>query len=83
MFKKIISSFKNLEQKTHKIMKSGLQFSLGIGILASFLLFVYETSFTNPSLYHFGLTLFKLSLMFGIEFIICGIVVDSLKKQII
>ena len=34
-------------------------------------------------LFYVGFVLFRLSLIFGIEFVICGIVVDGIKKQII
>ena len=81
--KSIINSFKNLDKLTYKIMKYGLKACFGICIISIIILFTYQTLFTSPSLYHIGLSLFKLSLTFSIEFIICGIVVDSIKKQII
>lgn len=81
--KKIIDSFKNLDEITYKIMKYGLKTCFVICIVSTIILFTYETLFASPNLYHIGLSLFRLSLTFGIEFIICGIVVDSIKKQLI
>ena len=81
--KSIINSFKNLDKLTYKIMKYGLKSCFSICIISTIILFAYKTLFTSPDLYYIGLSLFKLSLTFSIEFIICGIVVDSIKKQII
>ncbi len=81
--KSIINSLKNLDKLTYKIMKYGLKICFGICILSILVLLTYETISFSPNLYYIGLSLFKLSLIFSIEFIICGIVVDSIKKQII
>ena len=54
-----------------------------ICFLSVFILFTYDFSFPSPFMYYIGLNLFKLSLIFGIEFIVCGFVVDGIKKQII
>lgn len=81
--KNIINSFKNLDKLTYKIMKHGLKACFGICIFSILILLTYETISFSPDLYYIGLLLFKLSSIFGIEFIVCGIVVDSIKKQLI
>ena len=83
MFKKIINSFNNLDKLTKIIMSNGLIFSAFIGLVAIVLLFTYNFSFTFPILFTIGFVLFRLSLIFGIEFVICGFVVDGIKKQMI
>ncbi len=83
MFKKIFNSFKNLDKLTMVIMKNGLVFCFILSIISLIVLITYDLSFTSPFLYTVGLGLFKLSLIFGIEFIICGLAVDGIKKQII
>lgn len=83
MIKSIIKIFKNLDKLTNKIMNYGLHICTGICIFAVAILFTYETIFSSPDLFYIGLALFKLGTIFGIEFIVCGIVVDSIKKQII
>ena len=83
MFKKIINSFNNLDKLTKIIMSNGLIFSAFIGLVAIVLLVTYNFSFTFPILFTIGFVLFRLSLIFGIEFVICGIVVDGIKKQLI
>ncbi len=81
MFKKIIGSFNNLDKLTKIIMRNGLIFSAFIGLVAIALLATYNYSFTFPILFTIGFVLFKLSLVFGIEFIICGFVVDGIKNH--
>ena len=81
MFKKIIGSFNNLDKLTKIIMRNGLIFSAFIGLVALVILATYNYSFTFPILFTIGFVLFKLSLVFGIEFIICGFVVDGIKNH--
>ena len=83
MLKKIINSFKSLDNLTFKIMKNGLKFCFGICILSIILLSTYNLVFLSPFLYYIGINLFKISIIFGIEFIVCGLVVDGIKKQLI
>lgn len=83
MIKNIINDLKNIDKLTKKIMKNGLKFCLLLGIIALVILVTYNTSFTIPILYSIGFILFKLSLIFGVEFIICGLVVDKIKAGVI
>lgn len=83
MVKKIVNSFKNLEKLTYKIMQNGFKFCFILCMISISILFTYELAFATPFLYHIGISLFRLSLIFGTEFIICGFVVDGIKKQII
>lgn len=83
MLKKIFDNFKNLDKLTSKIMNSGLKFCFAICILSVLLLFTYSFAFASPFIYYIGINLFKISLIFSIEFIICAFVVDGIKKQLI
>ena len=83
MFKKIINSFNNLDKLTKIIMSNGLIFSAFIGLVSIVLLATYNFSFTFPILFTIGFVLFRLSLIFGIEFVICAFIVDGIKKQMI
>lgn len=83
MFKKIIESYKGFEKITNKIMKNGLKFCFILCIISISVLLTYNFVFTSPIIYYIGINLFKLSLIFGIEFIICGFVVDGITKQLI
>ena len=76
MFNKIVNCFKNLDKLTKLIMNNGLKFCLFLGLISIAVLVTYNFSLTIP-------VLFRLSLIFGIEFVICGIVVDGIKKQLI
>jgi hypothetical protein len=81
--KKILENFKNLEKHTYKIMKNGFKFCFILCVISIIILFTYELFIETPFLYHIGMSLFKLSLVFGTEFIICGFIVDGIKKQMI
>jgi len=83
MFTKLIENFKKLDKIAFKIMKYGLKFCFFICILSVIILFTYATSFPSPIIYYIGLNLLKLSLIFGIESIICGFVVDGIKNQLV
>ena len=83
MIKNFINTYKSLDSKTLKILRNGLKFSFIICLLSIFILLTYIFFFTFPTLYYIGLLMFQLSLSFAIEFIICAIVVDSIKNNII
>ena len=83
MINNIINSFKNLDKLVKKIMKIGLKFCSILGMISLIILVTYNLSFTIPIVFTIGLILFKLSLIFGVEFIICGFAADRIKKQIL
>lgn len=83
MFKNIFYTFKNLDKLTKMIMSYGLKFCLMICLISLAILVTYNFSFTIPILFTIGFILFRLSLIFGIEFVICGFIVDGIKKQMI
>ena len=83
MINNIINSFKNLDKLVKQIMKIGLKFCSILGMLSLIILVTYNLSFTIPIVFTIGLILFKLSLIFGVEFIICGFAADRIKKQIL
>ncbi|MBR3002419.1 MAG: hypothetical protein IKF38_02490 [Clostridia bacterium] len=83
MLKNIFNILKNLENITYKIMKKGLKFCFILCIISCIFLLTYNFVFTSPDVYYIGLALLKLSIYFTVDFIVCGIVVDNIKKQII
>lgn len=80
---KVINTFKSLEEQTIYIIKNGLKFCSLICLASIITLLIYDFINSNPYIYYIGLTLFKMSSLFSIEFLICGIVVDGLKKKLI
>ena len=83
MINKIITYYKNLDKITYKILYKGLAFCFLLASFSAFILLSYILFFQAPLLYYIGINLFRLSLVFSVEFIICSFVVDSIKKQII
>lgn len=74
--------FKNLDKTDLKIMKIGLKICY-IMMIFSFLILCYFLFFVHTSFaYNLGLMIFKLSTYFAVEFIVCGVVADTVKKQI-
>ena len=83
MFNNFKKLFKNLDTKTIKIMKLGFTFCFLILIFSLLFLISYLTFKPTPFFFLLGITLLKLSIIFSIEFIICGIIVDIIKKKLI
>ena len=77
---KMISELKNLDKDTFKIMNYGLFFCSCIALIAVVILLTYLFS-SSSFFYYLGLTLIKSSFTFAVEFVICGIVVDFIRKQ--
>jgi hypothetical protein len=83
MLKKLLESYHNFDKITNTILKNGLKFCKILCILSASTLLTYTLLKLSPIVYHIGISLFRLSLIFGIEFIICGFVADGIKKQLI
>lgn len=83
MFKKLIENFKGFEKITYKIMRYGLQFCFALCLISVLILLTYDLTFHSPYIYYIGISLFRLSLIFGTEFIVCGFIADKIKKQLI
>ena len=82
MFTKIINTYKNFEKTTNSIIKSGMSFCFFLCLVSILILCTYLIS-KVPFTYYIGISILRLSIIFSIEFIICGFVVDGIKKQII
>lgn len=77
---KMISELKNLDKDTFKIMKYGLFFCSCIALVAVAILLTY-IFLGYAFFYHLGLALMQSSFIFSTEFVICGIVVDFIRKN--
>ena len=82
MVKKIINSFKTLDKTATKIMKTGIKYCFFISIISSFILLFYNFFNTSPIVFYIGLSIFKLSLTFTVEFIICAFSIDFIKREL-
>ena len=77
---KMISELKNLDKDTFKIMKYGLFFCCFLSLIAVAILLTY-IFLGSVFFYHLGLALLQCSFTFAVEFVICGIVVDFIRKK--
>ena len=83
MFKKIIENYNGFEEVTSNILKKGLKFCMALCILSITVLLTYLFFISYPIVYYIGINLFKFSITFSIEFIICSFITDGIKKQLI
>ena len=77
----IKNKFNSMEEKVKHILKYGIYFSLFVCYIAVFVLLTYQNTH-SPDLFYIGLSTFKLGLFFIVEFIICALAVDTIKKQV-
>ena len=83
MKNKINDIINNLDFKTKVIIKNGFKFCTFLCAISLFLLVTYIFWFSIPWVFNIGIMIFEMSLLFSVEFLVCGIVVDSLKKRLI
>ena len=81
MLNKIIIFIKNLDTRIKIIMKNGFIFSFLFCILSILILYIYHKLNTYPMLFSIGAILFKTSLTFFMDFIICGVAFDKIIKE--
>ena len=78
----IKETFKSLDKKDLKIMRNGLKFCFIILLLAIAILVTYLFFMNSIFVYEIGILVFKLSLYLAIDFVVAGVVVDSIQKQL-
>ena len=83
MFKTLVEIYKNFEKITNSIMNKGLKFCELLCLISVLILLTYNYFFTSPNIYYIGISLFRLSIIFGVEFVVCGFVVDGIKKELV
>ena len=81
MFKQLLNKLHNMDLNIKKITKNGFRFALSVCLISMCILLVYDYIYSAPNLYYIGLSLFKTSLYFAIEFVICAFAFDTLKGQ--
>lgn len=74
-------TYSNLEPKTIKILKNGWKFCTILCIISLIILLSYNILIKDPFIYKVGILIFKLSITFAIEFLICAYSIDLIKKS--
>ena len=80
---KIKDIFNDLDKQTILIIKKGLYFCSCILFISLALLITYLFYLHTSFMFKIGILTFEISFHYATYFIITGIIVDSLKKQII
>ncbi|MBR6504257.1 MAG: hypothetical protein IKT41_00810 [Clostridia bacterium] len=83
MIKKLKEKFNNIDKKVLKVMHIGFKCCLILSFTACFILLTYQYNLKSPDLYYSGLLLFKTSLFFFVDFIVCGFAVDIIRKEMV
>lgn len=81
IFNKLLDTLKNLDKKTLKILKYGLNFCFGIIIISAVILFTYLFFIHSNFVFQIGLLTFQLGICFIAEFFASAITVDAISKQ--
>jgi len=81
--KKFKKKFSEIDIKILKVMNSGFKWCLVLAIFSSLILVTYDFGYKSPDLYYSGLLLFKTSLFFFVDFIVCGFAVDTIRKEMV
>ena len=82
VIEKLTTMFKNVDKKDLKIMRNGLKFCFIILSISILILCTYLFANNSIFIYQIGMMVFQLSLYFAIDFIVAGLVVDTIQKQI-
>ena len=83
MINYFVKLFHSFDIITYKILKYGLLFCLTLGIISASFLLTYNFLFSSPFLFDLGMFIFQIGFIFSVEFIICSVVIDKLKKDYI
>ena len=79
---KFINKIKEIDKHTIKLIKLSVTYSFLFCVFGSIVLF--SNFFVNSiDLYGLGILLVQTGLVFVVESVICGIAVDTIKKQLV
>ena len=81
MLNKFLFYIKKLDEIALKILKKGIFSCFALCIFSCIILITYLLFIHTQYTYLLGITLFRISLIFSIEFIICAFVSDFIKKR--
>ena len=82
MINTFINNLKNINKSTYSIIKKGLRVTFVLSLISSFILFYYLYIYNSLYIYYVGISLLKSSLIFSVVIVICGISIDTIKKQL-
>lgn len=80
MFKKLKNLF-DMEEPILKLVQMGIKLSIIICAISITILLIYNKYYISHDLYAVGFILFRTGLLFAIQFLICGIAFNAIRKQ--
>jgi len=83
MIKIFKEKFNKIDKKILRVMNTGFKYCLLLAFISCFILLTYHYNLKSPDLYYCGILLFKTSLFFFVDFIVCGCAVDTIRKEIV
>ena len=82
MLKRLFDIYKNFENPTNYILRAGLKICCLLCIFSLIILITYIIS-QFLILFYIGISIFRISIIFAIEFVVCSFVVDGITKNYI
>ena len=78
--KKLISDFKDIDITIIKVMKNGFKFAFVLGLLATYILFLYMQNPVSHIAFEIGYSVVKCSLTFFVCFLVGVLASDKIQK---
>ena len=78
---KMIGRLKNIDKSILHIIKKGVKLSIAICLFGMLILFMYNKHPISHIICESGLLIFRTGLTYAVGFFICGVAVDTLKKE--
>ena len=78
--KKLISDFKDIDTTIIKVMKNGFKFAFILGLLATYILFLYMQNPVSHIAFEIGYSVVKCSLTFFVCFLVGALASDKIQK---
>lgn len=79
---KMIAEIKEMDTSILKIMKTGLRYAFGLMLISCMVLLTYNLIYPNPTMYEIGISLFKSSAFFVVDFIVFGVSFNKIKQDL-
>ena len=71
----------DMEEPILKLVRKGMKFSIIICSISIISLLIYNKYYISHDLYTGSFILFRTGLLFAIQFLICGIAFNTIRKQ--
>lgn len=82
MHKELLEKLSKVDKKVFLVMNKGFIFAEILAVIGIIMLYLYNKFYISHDLYLSSLIVFKTSILTAISFVVCGLTVDEIKKQL-